>query len=234
MDLPPLFFDGRGLYAHPARVDYKVTSPLAGAGGQRNKFPTELLGCYTVNDAGLNCCVAHCCCGPCIWDTSMKLAGVEGSQMAAGATLFAQAAQNSANQAEPGTARASRGGAIAGAASAVATWARAGVRQNLMTRLYPERAPEAYAWSLFIHACCAPCAWVQETNAVMVWAYETKGTVIRYGSVSNCGCAQFEGPGGLIPITPLTQWAPLNNTIEREEFMRELDSDTSWPGNGPR
>ena len=156
-----------------------------GTGGMqlvRLTFPTGICGCFQIEDTGLDCFCAHCCCGPCIYDSAMRYAAIEGSGLAATATVFAN---NFPGSNEGGS------DAAQSAANAAAAFARARVRQNLVQKFYPEGASEGFATSAFYHCCCASCAWCQEVNAVMVWSREAKGKRVYYGPAQSCGCAQL-------------------------------------------
>lgn len=155
----------------------------------RVTWRSGLFECFTPKDAGFNCLVAHCCCGPCIWNSAMKLVpGLQGEDLAAGATFLA-------NQLNRSTSNAVVNGGSGILFALVAAGARARVRQSLVSLLFPQGKSESFFVSLFYHCCpcIAPCAWVQEVDAVMTWSEETYDQKIYYGSVGQCACLQFVG-----------------------------------------
>ena len=205
-DLPPLFFDPtwdkKWLPNIPA-TGYAI----AGTKTRRITFPTDIFGCFGIQDTGLNCCCAHAFCGPCIYSSAMKYAGIKGAVAAAGATFVAQQIPDS-----------NGGGSdlAKGIAGAAATWLRATVRINLISKFYPEGASEGIGQAACYHTCCFSCAWCQEVNAVMVWSQETKQKPLFYGPVSACKCGELvDGNGRLVYQAKIVEYAPAEGLMER-------------------
>lgn len=207
-DLPPLFFDptwDRPPLPAPRSTGYTYT--LNGQQGFQGTFPTDLFGCFSVEDTGLNCFCAHCCCSYCIYASAMKYAGVQGSTTAAISTYVAGAIPNNKDGSS---------GIAKTAASAAATALRANVRQNLIRKFYPEGYSEGMGWSIFVHACCFSCAWCQEVNAVMVWSQHVQGKKLYYGSASGCRCANLVDANNRLAYADVPpEFAPKSGIMER-------------------
>lgn len=198
-DLPPLFIDptwDRQRLPTPRSIEYTYTLPEGRGNGFQATFPTGLFGCFNIEDTGLNCFCAHCCCSYCIYSSAMKYAGVQGSTTAALSTYVANTIPNN-NDGSSGVAKT--------VASATATVLRADARQNLIRKLYPEGYSEGTGWSLFVHACCFSCAWCQEVNAVMVWSQHVKGRKLYYGSAQACRCANLVDANNRLAYADLPQ-----------------------------
>lgn len=193
--LPPLVFVNHGIdHLKSAPISYKMTD-----GGTRQTWRLGIgelvccVGCFQARDCGFNCCVATWCCNPCIYSEIMRLAGIQGAAGAAATGIVAGALRGNENTAGLGA-----------AADAAATFQRAQVRQRLAMKLFgKDGVVESQVFSILLHCCCAPCALVQEVDAVQSWAYETTGVELRYGSVANCACTHFVGNDGRRVITPI-------------------------------
>lgn len=207
-ELPPIFLDPtweRPPLPLPRSTGYTYT--INGQKDFRGTFPTDLFGCFSIEDTGVNCCFAHCCCSYCIYTSAMKYAGVEGASAAAIGTFVAGQIPDSK---EGGSTFAKN---IAGG---VATALRANVRQNLIMKFYPEGYSEGTGWSVFVHACCFTCAWCQEVNAVMVWSRETKAKPLFYGPVQQCRCANLvDGNNRLAYANLPPEYAPKQGIMSR-------------------
>lgn len=208
-ELPPLYLNptwNTPQLPRPRATGYKINHAIKGDNDSTLTFPNPICGCLSIQDTGLNCFCAHCCCGPCIYDSAMRYAGIKGSGTAAVATVFAQ---NLPDSSDGGNA------ALKGAAQAAAAYARARVRQNLIAKFYPEGASEGFVWSVFYHACCVSCAWCQEVDAVMVWSQEVKGKQIFYGSAQDCKCAQLVDGNGRFVYQNQVTIPPTVGVMER-------------------
>lgn len=205
-DLPPLFLDpawDRPPLPRGSFTGYKIP----GSTVPRYTFPTQICGCFGIEDTGINCCCAHSCCGPCIYSSAMKYAGIDGAVAAAGATFVAGQIQTT-EQGGSDTAR--------GIANATATWLRANVRLNLIAKLYPEGRSEGRGLAIFYHACCFSCAWCQEVNAVMVWSQETKERQLFYGPATSCACGDLIDAKGNFVYADFVEYAPATGLMERQ------------------
>jgi hypothetical protein len=204
--LPPLFLNSSGyLPVHPPPPIPRPTSyTLPNGGGERLSFPTGLFECFSIQDTGFDCFFAHCCCGPCIYDSAMRYAGIEGSTFAATADIVSGALSSTRGN-----------GAAKSAAGAAAVYSKARVRQNLVAKFYPEGMSEGFTLSLFYHCCCSRCAWAQEVNAIMVWAEETKGKQLYYGSVQSCNCAHLTDDSGRLVYKASAESAPTTGVMDR-------------------
>ena len=201
--LPPLYLDPTWESPRlplPQFTGYKLKDSKQ----LRLSFPTDIFGCFGIQDTGANCFCAHCCCGPCIYDSAMRFANVKGSGLAATATVFANALPSG----EQGGSDAAKS-----AANAAAAFARARVRQTLIAKFYPEGYSEGYVLSGFYHCCCPSCAWCQEVNAVMVWSVETKGMPLYYGDWSQCKCGQLVNQSGALVYS--AEMTPSAGLMER-------------------
>ena len=183
--LPPLIFKGEEPYDvwHPLKIAYEIREDQrtpAYPYSSRTSHPTGLFGCLRMDKCGINCCCAHCCCcQPCTWADAMKVAGIQGAGAAAFSRIVARAIPRDSDA----------GKIIGGVAEADASFAGAAVRRKLSDKLFDEQT-EGYWTGIFYHCCCTPCAYCQETNAVIVWAREKYGNKndITYGSVLSCEC----------------------------------------------
>jgi Cys-rich protein (TIGR01571 family) len=101
-------------------------------------WSTTLFGCFTGKDAGLNCCIQQCCCGPCVWSDALTHAGVPNAALygfavcLGGDTVFDELASFAARKA--------------------------------LLRKYGISEPETTTCAYVL--CCGPCARCQEVATV--------------------------------------------------------------------
>ena len=189
-ELPPLLLSLTPHAARPATVDYRVEQRLfvdKQIGNNRLSWRIRWYECSSAQDAGFRCFCSHCCCGTWVWNSAMKLVpGLEGEDRALGATIVAGALSSNSNN-QHGASQ-----AAAAAASAYAVYARSNVRFQLVNLLFPENRSETRGRGVLLHCCCSPCAMVQETDAVMTWAAETRGQILVYGPCTlDCACCEL-------------------------------------------
>ena len=103
-------------------------------------WTTGLLDVCGGPDAGVNCCVQHCCCGPCVWADALRRAGVRNGSLFALLLL------------------------CGGANSALDETSSFFARRELAAKY---GIAEDAAATAAIACCCAPCARVQEVSTVM-------------------------------------------------------------------
>lgn len=182
---------------------------------RRNGWRIEWYQCFNSLDCGFDCCFAHCCCGPCIWNKAMnlipKIKANGNADKATVTTIFAQGAQGFADKSNPNGGGAGAG-ALAAGANAVAAYMRGTVRQTLLWELFAYEivdakgekhmmlppGTEGTACSQFLHCCpcTVACAQVQEIDAVMAYASEHHKQDLYYGKVTKCGCLDLIGEQG--------------------------------------
>lgn len=104
------------------------------------KWETSLFGCFRTKDAGCNCCVQHVCCGPCVWGSALRAAGISDS------TLFA-------------TLLCCGGDTILDETAGYLARRRLAKHYGIV---------EDDTTSLLIACCCAPLARVQEVDTILV------------------------------------------------------------------
>ena len=102
-------------------------------------WATPLLAVCAGKDAGCNCCVQHCCCGPCTYASALKRAGVPDASVL---SLLL----------------------CCGGESLVDELAGYVARRRLADR-YGIAEDETY--TLLVACCCQPCARVQEVSTVL-------------------------------------------------------------------
>tara|TARA_B110000902_G_scaffold243110_1_gene295065 strand:- start:1420 stop:2289 length:870 start_codon:yes stop_codon:yes gene_type:complete len=239
-DLPPLVFNGGEAYdvRHPLQIEYKIDSSKVRSGRKnRIQWPTGLCGCCYMDEIGLNCCLAHTLCQPCTWAGAAKVAGVPEATTAAFTRIVASLI--------PRDSQANKllGGYVDGAAS----FAGARVRRKINEKLYGMEGvsmsvrpgddtsivrerffnEESFWSTLFVHCCCVPCAYCQETNAVIVWARELEGqkgtNAVTYGDVLRCQCCymveKYDRSRQVcsLPFAPTGEPAPNVQTMRREK-----------------
>lgn len=203
-ELPPLLFALAPHAALPATVDYRVEQRLfldKRVGDNRLSWRIQWYECCSAHDAGFRCFCSHCCCGPWVWHSAMKLVpGLEGEDQALGATVVANALSSSNNNNQHGASQ-----AVAAASAAYAAYARTNVRSQLVDILFPGNLFETRGWGVALHCCCFPCAMVQEVDAVMTWVAETRGQVLIYGPCTlDCACCELHNLDGY-PARSLAQ-----------------------------
>lgn len=204
MSLPPLLFRGEDKLDDWRPVSLGDPADEAVCLREVASFPKGIFGCCNSPRAGFDCCCGVLCCGPCTWRNAMKLVDIDAT-FAAVATAVADFA------------RGRHGDQTAfGAASGIAAAFWSGdVRQKLYTTLYPTKGnPERYCTSVLCHACCMPCAYAQEIDAVAVYyeGKDEKGKLrLIYGRTTDCLCMRlvFEDdptalydPGVSVPGAP--------------------------------
>ena len=183
---------------------------------RRNGWRIEWYQCFNSLDCGFNCCFAHVCYGPCIWNKAMnlipKIKAEGNADKATASTIFARGAQGFADNSNPNGGGAGAGGALAAGANSVAAYIRGNVRQTLLFELFAYEivdangekhmmlppGTEGTACSQFLHCCpCTmSCAQVQEVDAVMAYASEHYKQDLYYGDVTKCGCLDLRGEQG--------------------------------------
>ena len=236
MDLPPLFFKGEYAHSHPHSIDYAVEKQtLFGlpVGQKRTNWRLGITDCFSAQDSGINCFCAHCCCGIWTWENAINLVPyVEGEE-----NVLKQTVQQYAMRAaRDGAAQQGQSNAFADVfitgQQVNTTFSRAGVRGQLFSVLFDDwkieggkRVVTAYSnyqendgRRFFYVACCAPCAMVQEVDAVQTWSLEKYGQPLKYGPVTwDCKCCSLYTPYGE-PVRSLPyplQTVPLVPTMVR-------------------
>lgn len=164
---------------HPVvtNVEYK----FAGGMKKQETFRNGILGCFSATDCGLNCCVAHTCCGICIWNNTMSLIpGLNSSSnIATAATILGRLAGDNCSP-----------------IGCVATYLRSGVREQLVRKIFPEGKSQGTCQAYLAHCCCAPCAIVQDVDAVMAYSNEQNGNPLEYGKLTSCKCLNLTDKDG--------------------------------------
>ena len=201
--VPPLLFGGPGIgeegtYTH-------AYAPVGGAPpaayGKRT-WPSPLFACFGVEDAGLNCCCAHCCCNAFVWDSAYRYAGIPGTSQVVQGRVIQGILDGAANAAGDGQNPNPYLSVASDVQGAVASFQAAKFREMLHRRLYD--APLTNA--ILAHLCCGPCATCQEVNAVQQFAREGFQTELRYGELSQCDCWNLRGinaDGQRVDVAPL-------------------------------
>ena len=183
MALPPLVFKEEALNGWQATeptepTAYTITDAF-GETTERVYWPTEWYQCcFGMIDVGPQCCVAHCCCGPCTWASALEAVGVEGAREAAYGRIIANAIP-----------RESDVGKVAGTAGDLyASFVGGKKRGQLFKALYGREG--AGPWhNACLHLCCTPCVYCQEVNAVLVYAKEVRDVPrVTYGPILRCLC----------------------------------------------
>jgi len=210
-ELPPLLLSLTPHAARPATVDYLIKERVfvdGRVGGNRFTWRIRWYECCNAHDAGFRCFCSHCCCGPWVWNSAMRLVpGIVGEDRAAKATVVANALSSSNNN--------HSNGAVQAAAAAYAAYARADVRLQLVDILFPGGRAETRGRGVFLHLCCSPCAMVQETDAVMTWVAETQGQILIYGPCTlDCACCElYTADGYAARSLTKPQTAPVITTM---------------------
>jgi hypothetical protein len=189
MALPPLVFKEEALDgwkpAPPAPTAYTVTDAF-GDTTKVNVWPTAWYQCcFGMIDVGPQCCVAHCCCGPCTWASALEAAGIEGAKEAAYGRIIANAI--------PRDSRITK--AIGTAGDLYASFVGGQKRGELFEALYGRPGGVGLWHNACLHGCCTPCVYCQEVNAVLVYAKQVRtvpsGEVVprvTYGPILRCRC----------------------------------------------
>ena len=180
MSLPPLTFKDGAVW-NTAHTAYAITEHphWTNAAKQRTGWPTGLFECMSMEDVGINCCCAHGCCSPCTYASALGALGIQEAQFAAYSSIIAGLMPKNDRVGDAlGTIAALGAGFTGGAA-----------RTKLYDLLYGQTGHGPGAWNnACLHIFCAPCAYCQESNAVIVYAREHLGTPMTYGAVTNCKC----------------------------------------------
>tara|TARA_Y100000739_G_C20443975_1_gene389156 strand:- start:46 stop:525 length:480 start_codon:yes stop_codon:yes gene_type:complete len=109
-------------------------------------WPTPLFEFSSLRDVGLNCCIQHICCGPCIWGSALEYARVKNADNITIVAIVGSVIDNDAGGAL------SLGAFIKG-------------RRRLVEKY---EIDETVGKSSCIRCCCPVCAQIQEVNSVMV------------------------------------------------------------------
>jgi Cys-rich protein (TIGR01571 family) len=116
-------------------------------------WPSTLFDIFNVKDAGMNCCIQHTFCGLCVWGSALEKADVGAENVIITAVVSTIVAALSKNR------------TVDAVADGIALGAFIKARRKLVDKYKIE---EPVINSIFIRCCCAPCAQVQEVNAIMV------------------------------------------------------------------
>ena len=85
----------------------------------------------------------------------------------------------------------------------VATYLRAGVRGQLVGKIFPEGKSQGTCQAYLAHCCCVPCAIVQDVDAVMAYSDEQNGKPLEYGKLTSCKCLNLtDKDGTMIYVVP--------------------------------
>lgn len=162
-------------------VEYKFERPSTDGKKGRETFRNGILGCFSATDCGLNCCVAHTCCGICLWNNTMSLIpGLKSSSnIATAATILGRVAGDNCSP-----------------IGCVATYLRTGVREQLVGKIFPEGKSQGTCRAYLAHCCCTPCAIVQDVDAVMAYSDEKYGKPLEYGKLTSCKCVNLKAKDG--------------------------------------
>lgn len=156
----------------------------------RQTFRIGLFGCFNAADCGVECFCAHCFCGPCVWSNAMRSVGIEGTEKVLAAVLVAGVTSDNTKDGRPAN------NLVSDAANIVAALGGAEIRRKLHMVLYATPLQEGTLQTYCSHACCRPCAYVQEVDAVMTYAAEERGTPLEY---TFPWCADLRFSSGKVP-----------------------------------